>query len=205
MKKFCEECLYQHRLVTQRRNHKNWYAKNKKLDEQGIKDLRERQSQATKRAWEEGLLNKDGLAIGANRTKEERAAAWTPEKRAAQGQKTLQAYKDGRMEIHGRYKGRWTVYEGIKGAINMRSKSETLFAYHLDKIGMDWLFEPKRFDLGWATYTPDFYLPSIDLWIEVKGGWTEDSKRKFDEFGTDYPIMAVRAHDLLNFEKKYPH
>lgn len=49
--------------------------------------------------------------------------------------------------------------------------------------------QPKTFDLdGLKTYTPDFYLPEQDLWIEVKGRWyDENSKEKWERFHQLFP------------------
>lgn len=134
-------------------------------------------------AWEEGRLsNKGGLVLGASRTTQQRSAAWTPEKRAAQAARTTQAYREGRMDVHGCYKGVWSLYDGPKGQIRMRSQSELLFAYKLDWHDLDWQYEPQRFDLGWSTYLPDFYLPAQDLWVEVKGHLSEKAARKIADF-----------------------
>jgi len=33
-----------------------------------------------------------------------------------------------------------------------------------------------------TTYTPDFYLPETNTFIEVKGYWRDDAKVKYDKF-----------------------
>lgn len=124
--------------------------------------------------------------------------AKTPEHRAVLAERTLQAYKDGRLDPTGCYRNKWVVYRSPGRTINMRSKSEALFAHHLDSLGMEWEYEPERFDLGWSTYTPDFYLPEFDHWVEVKGWWTDTSRRKFDEFALSHSASVVRAKALLN-------
>lgn len=126
----------------------------------------------------------------------------TDEYREKISQGMVRAYREGRAEATGSYMNKWCPYAGPLGTINMRSKSETLFALHLDSLGVVWSYEPQRFDLGWSTYTPDFYLPDLDLWIEVKGQWTETSLRKFSEFQQTHRAFAVLAKDLLNFEVK---
>lgn len=122
---------------------------------------------------------------------------WTPERRAKASKSMVEAYREGRADLTGYYKNKWHMYRGPHGEINMRSQSEVLFALYLDQEGIDWEFEPKRFDLGWATYTPDFYLPGFGRWIEVKGAWNEVSRRKFDEFSRDHLSSAVLARDIL--------
>lgn len=53
------------------------------------------------------------------------------------------------------------------------------FAKWCDNNKIKWQYEPKTFDLGNTTYTPDFYLPESDTYIEVKGFWRDDAREKF--------------------------
>jgi hypothetical protein len=52
--------------------------------------------------------------------------------------------------------------------------SERQFAKLLDFYGIDWEYEPRSFDIGWdrdgqpnQRFTPDFYLPQYDTYIEI--------------------------------------
>jgi hypoxanthine phosphoribosyltransferase len=52
--------------------------------------------------------------------------------------------------------------------------SERQFARLLDFYQIDWEYEPRSFDLEWdrdgsviQQFTPDFYLPQYDLYIEI--------------------------------------
>ena len=52
--------------------------------------------------------------------------------------------------------------------------SERQFAQLLDFYQIDWEYEPRSFDLDWdkhgnvtQQFTPDFYLPAYDLYIEI--------------------------------------
>ncbi|MDB2326868.1 hypothetical protein N9V32_02610 [Candidatus Actinomarina sp.] len=51
--------------------------------------------------------------------------------------------------------------------------SEQIFAEHLDLFGIEWLYEPISFPLKWGSgaikmmFTPDFYIPSLDIFIEI--------------------------------------
>jgi hypothetical protein len=78
-------------------------------------------------------------------------------------------------------------YKGIK----MRSSWEVAYAKYLDRQGIKWLYESKTFDLGDTTYTPDFYLPESDTYVEIKGRWFGDSKKKFDLFRKKYYSMNI--------------
>jgi len=61
-----------------------------------------------------------------------------------------------------------------QGRIRLRSKLEGKYAKYLDDNNIDWFYEYKAFpykgkDGRRRTYTPDFYLPSEDKFIEIKG------------------------------------
>jgi hypothetical protein len=49
-----------------------------------------------------------------------------------------------------------------------------------------------------TTYTPDFYLPEFDLWIEIKGRWIRDAKERFESFKLQYKQTAI---EVWNREK----
>lgn len=58
-----------------------------------------------------------------------------------------------------------TQYKGYK----FRSRLEARFAVMFDALGLKWQYEPEGYDLGEAGwYLPDFYLPDLDVWVEVK-------------------------------------
>ena len=80
----------------------------------------------------------------------------------------------------------------------MRSTWEVAYAKYLDKNNIKWQYEPKTFDLGDTTYTPDFYCPIENLYVEVKGFWWEKQKKKYDKFLKLYPEINI---SLLNKSK----
>lgn len=89
----------------------------------------------------------------------------------------------GRIPTHGkRFK-----YHGFL----MRSTWEVKYAKYLDKNEVKWEYEPKAFDLGNTTYTPDFYLPETDTYIEIKGWWRDDAKKKFNKFRKKFCSMNI--------------
>ena len=58
-----------------------------------------------------------------------------------------------------------TQYKGYK----FRSRLESRFAVMFDALDIKWVYEPEGYDLGAAGwYLPDFYLPDLDVWVEVK-------------------------------------
>jgi DNA-directed RNA polymerase subunit RPC12/RpoP len=96
----------------------------------------------------------------------------------------------GKMTPH----GKWNKYKGYK----MRSSWEKYYAKYLDKNNIKWLYESKTFDLGNTTYTPDFYLPETNEYIEIKGYWREDAKIKFNLFKEKYKDLKIRVIDKLS-------
>jgi hypothetical protein len=97
-------------------------------------------------------------------------------------------------ELSRRFRGRiprWNgyvcYYEGQNGRVRMRSSWEVKFAEWCDGKGFEWEYEPAFFIVGkgdWdgETYTPDFYLPVIDCWIDIKGFYSNKNRRKIQAF-----------------------
>ena len=64
-----------------------------------------------------------------------------------------------------------TVYKGYR----FRSRLEARYAVMFDALGFEWQYEPEGFDLGeMGYYLPDFFLPKLNVWIEIKGGKATD-------------------------------
>ena len=58
-----------------------------------------------------------------------------------------------------------TQYKGYR----FRSRLEARWAVFFDALGVEWVYEPEGYDLGEAGwYLPDFWLPRLDTWIEIK-------------------------------------
>ena len=87
------------------------------------------------------------------------------------------------------------TYKNIK----FRSYWEANFAKWLDLSGIKWLYESKTFDLGNTTYTPDFYLPEFDCYVEIKGYWYKKSKNKFNKFKKSYSEL-IYVFDKLKLK-----
>lgn len=81
------------------------------------------------------------------------------------------------------------------GDVNFRSSYEANFAKWCDGSGITWKYEPEHFDLGNTTYTPDFYLPEFDCWIEVKGYLTDLADKKIKLFKHQYPDINFFMFD----------
>ena len=90
--------------------------------------------------------------------------------------------------------------------IYFRSSWEANIARYYNFIGVKWEFEPKTFIFkdvtrGSVSYTPDFYLPDQDKWIEVKGWMDGKSKTKLKRFEKQYPEEYKKLQ--LITEKEY--
>lgn len=57
-----------------------------------------------------------------------------------------------------------TTYEGIQ----YRSRSEAKWALILTELGVSFGYEPETFALASGEYRPDFWLPDLDCYLEVK-------------------------------------
>lgn len=58
-----------------------------------------------------------------------------------------------------------TIYKGYR----FRSRLEARWAVFFDTLRVEWLYEHEGFELPSGRYLPDFYLPSLNLWVEIKG------------------------------------
>ena len=97
----------------------------------------------------------------------------------------------GKKAVHGKKIKYKNIY--------MRSSWEVGFAKWLDAFDINWQYESKTFNLGNYTYTPDFYLPDFNYYIEIKGWLTNISKIKLNLFKKQYPdikLKILRKEDL---------
>jgi hypothetical protein len=58
-----------------------------------------------------------------------------------------------------------TRYKGYR----FRSRLEARWAVFFDALGIEYTYEKEGFDLDGMWYLPDFWLPTQNCWIEVKG------------------------------------
>ncbi len=93
--------------------------------------------------------------------------------------------------------------------------AEYEFARVLDFYGVEWVYEPRSFPLRWEkghvteAFTPDFYLPDLDLFIELttlKSNLTAEKNRKMRQIKELYPetkIMMLKKRDYLRLLANY--
>lgn len=67
-----------------------------------------------------------------------------------------------------------TRYKGY----NFRSRLEARWAVFFDALGVKWEYEKEGYDLGEAGwYLPDFWLPDLRCWVEIKPNGDDDNAR----------------------------
>lgn len=72
-----------------------------------------------------------------------------------------------------------TIYNGYR----FRSRLEARWAVFFDALGVKYEYEPEGFELSDGTwYLPDFYLPDLKIWVEVKGLMSGEDLKKIDLF-----------------------
>lgn len=59
-----------------------------------------------------------------------------------------------------------TEYNGYR----FRSRTEARWAVFFDVVGIEYEYEKEGYELPSGRYLPDFWLPNVDAWFEVKGG-----------------------------------
>lgn len=88
----------------------------------------------------------------------------------------------------------------LEGEICFRSSWELKFAKWLDSKNIPWLYEIQTFNLGDMSYTPDFYLPTSNLFVEVKGYMSSRNKEQINKFLDNYPeetLQILYKEDLI--------
>jgi hypothetical protein len=101
------------------------------------------------------------------------------------------------------------------GSITLRKKmfahqSEELFANLLDFYRIAWEYEPRSFPIQWdrdgnvlESFTPDFYLPEMDLYVELttmKQSHVTKKNRKVRLLRELYPHFNVQIFYQKDFE-----
>src|SRR5258708_11826755 len=67
-----------------------------------------------------------------------------------------------------------TAYNGYR----FRSRLEARWAVFFDALGLEWEYEKEGFDLPSGSYLPDFWLPQVKSWCEVKAETLTITERK---------------------------
>jgi hypothetical protein len=90
-----------------------------------------------------------------------------------------------------------------------RSTTEANYARILRYTNVKYVYESSffRFKDG-TSYTPDFYLPETDEYIEIKGFYSDKDRLKYDKFKAEYPdvkwrIILQASREWIDLRNKY--
>lgn len=94
--------------------------------------------------------------------------------------------------------------------------AEEMFARILDFYGVEWHYEPKTFNLEWnekgkvkLAFTPDFYLPDQDLYVELTtlrpqlASIKNKKLRLMNELYPEIKIKLMKRRDIRDLLIKY--
>ena len=96
-----------------------------------------------------------------------------------------------------------SVYTTVDGSeVKMDSTWEVAMAEKLDELTIRWI-RNDNMKLEYTTirgrkrkYIPDFYLPDYDLYIEVKGYWTDAARHKMKDIEERNPGKILILESL---------
>ncbi len=162
----------------QRENHSNMWGENnlfygKHHTEETLEKLREPKSEEHKQKMRENAPNRSG------------------KKNPMYGKKAAR--------LSGIGKGNY--YDSpLQGKVWLRSSYEIAYAKYLDEYKILWMYEMETFELSnEMTYTPDFFLPQFEKFIEIKGYMKPESQIKINKFLEEYPwdLEILYKEDLI--------
>lgn len=97
-------------------------------------------------------------------------------------------------------KCKWFEIDGKK----VQGTWELNFAKHCNENGIDWnRCKPWKYVIDGKTksYTPDFYIPSKDLYVEIKGRWWGEDRRKMDCVIEQHPDKNILILEKEQYKK----
>src|SRR3989338_9867238 len=92
------------------------------------------------------------------------------------------------------------------GTFYFYSRWEANFARILNLLKIKWEFQPKTFDLKSQKYTPDFYLPDYNSYIEIKNFLSDYSFNRDQNFRSLYPnkkLILILKENYLKLQKDF--
>lgn len=96
--------------------------------------------------------------------------------------------------------------EGGGWRVFFRSRMEANYARYLDFLGVAWQYEPRTFwfegiKRGVVSYTPDFYLPAEDKYVELKGWMDARSATKIRRMGKYHPEVVLEVIEWPQYQQ----
>lgn len=90
-----------------------------------------------------------------------------------------------------------TFYSGN----TFRSRLEARWAVFMDQLGVRWFYEYEGFELPSGRYVPDFWLPDIDRWLEIKpvsfDPWGKDAGGRDAKRCSEFMQLADKSKGLV--------
>lgn len=87
-----------------------------------------------------------------------------------------------------------TQYDGYR----FRSRLEARWAVFFDTLGIKYQYEIEGYEMEGLRYLPDFYIPSLNRWFEIKGKpLTEIELKKCEEFCRRYDNENIKFSILI--------
>lgn len=87
-------------------------------------------------------------------------------------------------------------YKGV----DLHGSWELKYAQYLDSVGIEWMRNKDSFHYSYKgksrRYTPDFYLPETDEYIEIKGYKTEKDDAKWSQFPKHRKLVVLMENEL---------
>jgi len=105
-------------------------------------------------------------------------------------------------------RGKAGIRKDVSTSIYFYSRWEANIARLYNYLGTKWKYESKTFDIGEQMYTPDFFLPDENKFVEVKNFWWKYSKERDRKFRKVYPnvqLDVILKEQYLKLEKQYAH
>ena len=98
-----------------------------------------------------------------------------------------------------------THYKGCR----FRSRLEARWAVFFDALGIEWQYEPEGYNINGIMYLPDFWLPYIECFAEVKpAGLSEDEIDKVNALALESGkkcILLVGVPENTKYLVAEPH
>lgn len=93
-----------------------------------------------------------------------------------------------------------TQYRGYR----FRSRLEARWAVFFDAMGIKWVYEPEGFNIDGLYYLPDFLLPQISTYAEVKPhGLSDEEIRKVNALALESGSKVIMLVDVPNDSEIY--
>ncbi len=98
------------------------------------------------------------------------------------------------------------IRDDISPTIYFFSRWEANYARILNYRDVQWIHQPKTFQLKTQRYTPDFYLPEIDTYVEIENYLSDYSRNRDEQFRELYPrlkLTLILKEGYLALQKQY--